>query len=112
MKNKILSLTASLLLLTMLTLPVGAVSVDVAEVFWREFPNREAEILEEKGNGKYRLNLWKANEIVLLEAGVWPGHLSVTDICTCCNPEFLFSHRASHGKRGNLGAFLSLIPEV
>ena len=88
------------------------VSVDVAEVFWREFPNREAEILEEKGNGKYQLNLWKANEIVLLEAGVWPGHLSVTDICTCCNPEFLFSHRASHGKRGNLGAFLSLIPEV
>ena len=31
MKNKILSLTASLLLLTMLTLPVGAVSVDVTD---------------------------------------------------------------------------------
>ena len=30
-KNKILSLTASLLLLTMLTLPVGAVSVDVTD---------------------------------------------------------------------------------
>ncbi|MCD8148909.1 MAG: polyphenol oxidase family protein [Clostridiales bacterium] len=57
---------------------------------------------------KYQLDLWKANEIVLLEAGVLREHLSVTDICTCCNPDLLFSHRASHGKRGNLGAFLSL----
>ena len=24
------------------------------------------------------------------------------------NPDYLFSHRASHGKRGNLGAFLML----
>ncbi|HCE78653.1 MAG TPA: laccase domain-containing protein, partial [Lachnospiraceae bacterium] len=31
------------------------------------------------------------------------------DICTCCNPDLLFSHRASHGRRGNLGAFLTLI---
>ena len=30
-KNKILSLTASLLLLTMLTLPAGAASVDIAD---------------------------------------------------------------------------------
>lgn len=58
---------------------------------------------------KYQLDLWKANEIVLLRAGVLPEHLAVTDICTCCNPKILFSHRASHGKRGNLGGFLCLI---
>ena len=87
------------------------VSEDVAEEFQKEFPGHEEEILIDKGNGKYQLDLWKANEIVLLEAGVRPEHLSVTDICTCCNPELLFSHRASHGKRGNLGAFLSLIPQ-
>ena len=60
--------------------------------------------------GKYQLDLWKANEIVLLDAGVKKDHLEVTDVCTCCNPELLFSHRASHGKRGNLGAFLCLNP--
>ena len=87
------------------------VSEDVAEEFQKEFPGNESEILIHKGNGKYQLDLWKANEIVLLDAGVRRPHLSVTDICTCCNPELLFSHRASHGKRGNLGAFLSLIPE-
>lgn len=58
---------------------------------------------------KYQLDLWKTNEIVLLEAGITPEHLAVTNICTCCNPEVLFSHRASKGLRGNLGGFLCLI---
>ena len=57
---------------------------------------------------KFHLDLWQANRIVLEEAGVLPAHISVTDICTCCNPDLLFSHRASHGKRGNLGAFLMI----
>lgn len=91
------------------------VSEDVAEAFREAFPGHEKEILMESpkkaealGEKKYQLDLWKANEIVLLEAGVLPEHLAVTDICTCCNPEILFSHRASHGKRGNLGGFLCL----
>ena len=84
------------------------VSEDVAVQFEEAFSGHESEILLNKGNGKYQLDLWRANEIVLLEAGVKPEHLAVTDVCTCCNPELLFSHRASHGKRGNLGAFLCL----
>lgn len=87
------------------------VSADVAEEFMREFSGHEEEILIDKGNGKYQLDLWRANEIVLLQAGIKQEHLSVTDVCTCCNPKILFSHRASHGKRGNLGAFLSLKQE-
>lgn len=59
--------------------------------------------------GKYQLNLWEANRQIMLEAGILAEHIEVTDICTCCNPDFLFSHRASQGKRGNLGAFLTLI---
>lgn len=61
-----------------------------------------------KENGKYQLNLWKANEIVFLESGILPEHISITDICTCCNPELLYSHRATQGRRGNLAAFLAL----
>mgnify|MGYP000914086774 CR=1 FL=1 len=58
---------------------------------------------------EYQLDLWGANEIVLTEAGVLKEKIAVTNICTCCNPDLLFSHRASHGKRGNLGAFLKLV---
>lgn len=84
------------------------VSGDVAMEFERAFAGHGHEILIAKENGKYQLDLWKANEIVLLDAGVLPEHIEITDICTCCNPDLLFSHRASHGKRGNLGAFLCL----
>lgn len=58
--------------------------------------------------GKYQLDLWLANERILLQAGVKASHIAVTDICTCHNSDYLFSHRASNGRRGNLGAFLML----
>lgn len=82
------------------------VSEEVAEQFYEEFP--EDVLQKGKAPGKYQLDLWKANESILLKAGILPEHLSVTDVCTCHNPEYLFSHRASHGKRGNLAAFLML----
>ena len=85
------------------------VSEDVIKKFRENYDeNLWPEIFYQKENGKYQLDLWKANEIVLLDAGVLPEHIEITDICTCCNPDLLFSHRASHGKRGNLGAFLCL----
>lgn len=61
-----------------------------------------------KSPGKYQLDLWLANAIILRNAGIPLSRIEVTDICTCHNPEYLFSHRASNGRRGNLGAFLKL----
>lgn len=86
------------------------VGEEVAEEFENLFSGEAGEILTAKGNGKYLLDLWKANEKVLLSAGIRKEHLAVTDICTCCNSEYLFSHRASRGKRGNIGAFIMLKP--
>lgn len=87
------------------------VSEDVILEVKKCFGNQE-EILKQvvfpKGGGKYQLDLWKANAFILEEAGVKKEHIQVTDICTCHNPDYLFSHRASMGKRGNLGAFLML----
>jgi len=85
------------------------ISQDVAVEFINRFSSNEIDqILFPKENKKYQLDLWKTNELILLEAGVKKENIEVTDICTCCNPEFLFSHRASHGERGNLAAFLTL----
>ena len=68
----------------------------------------ENSIMVPKENGKYQLNLWYANYRVFRDAGVPAEHIEVTDVCTCCNHKLLFSHRASKGKRGNLGAFMML----
>ncbi len=91
------------------------VSEDVAEEFSTEFAGHEDAILKrgrasEEGQ-KWQLDLWEANRVVLTEAGVLPEHLEITDLCTCCNSTYLFSHRATQGKRGNLGAFLKLREE-
>lgn len=58
--------------------------------------------------GKYQLDLWLANAVSLYKEGVLAENIHITDICTCENPDELFSHRASQGRRGNLGAFLKL----
>ena len=85
------------------------ISRDVADVFAEEFSGHEDEILRDDHNGKFHLDLNRANEIVLEDAGVLPEHISISQICTCCNPDMLFSHRATGGKRGNLGAFMALM---
>ena len=85
------------------------VSEDVILEFQKSFaPEHWEKLFYKKENGKYQLNLWEANKIIFTEAGITEKHISMPGICTCCNPDFLFSHRASHGKRGNLGAFLGL----
>ncbi|MGN0325073.1 MAG: peptidoglycan editing factor PgeF [Lachnospiraceae bacterium] len=109
------------------------VGEDVAEAFlgefWERYHNngiqkltkvekeRSVSMLQEvvkkdgtlEGEQKFHLNLWAANRCVLEKAGILPEHIEVTGLCTCCNSRELFSHRASCGQRGNLGAFLGLI---
>lgn len=86
------------------------VGEEVAEEFRKAFSEKEQkEILRKKENGKYLLDLWQANYYIMVNAGVRPENIAVTDICTCCNGEELFSHRKSMGKRGNMGAFLGLL---
>ena len=95
------------------------VSEDVAEAFSQELGlelpveddvvNTPSIIKKTPGKeGQYQLDLQLANVQILTEAGVLPEHISVTDVCTCCNKDVIFSHRGSQGRRGNMGAFLSL----
>lgn len=85
------------------------VSEDVIDQFRESFDECYwDQLFYGKKDGKYQLNLWKANQLIMLEAGIAEEHISVTDVCTCCNPQVLYSHRASKGMRGNLAAFLGL----
>ena len=87
------------------------ISEDVADAFKAAFSAEVCgKILTEKGGGKFQLDLWEANRQILLSAGILPDHIAVTDICTRCHSDLLWSHRATGGKRGGLAAFLSLLP--
>ena len=85
------------------------VGEEVADAFKDSFSKEWREILENgRKEGKYQLDLQSANKRILLNAGVLSENIAVTDLCTCCNKELLFSHRGSNGKRGNMGAFMEL----
>ncbi len=86
---------------------------EVSEDVAMQFTDMGADILlPGKAPGKYQLDLWLANKRILQQAGIPEKQIAVTDICTCHNSSYLFSHRASGGKRGNLGAFLMLEPQA
>lgn len=82
------------------------VSEEVALQFVTEFG--ETVVTPGKAPGKYQLDLWLTNQMILEQAGIPAKQIQVTDICTCHNSDYLFSHRATGGKRGNIAAFLTI----
>ena len=85
------------------------VSEDVIEQYKEDFEKKYWEdLFYKKENGKYQLNLWKANELIFLESGILPEHMAITNVCTHCNSKILYSHRTMGNNRGNLCAFLAL----
>ena len=79
------------------------VSEDVASQFPEAF-------VTEKKNGKYLLDLQGTNRAIMIESGIPMSSISMPGICTACNPDFLYSHRASQGRRGSLAGFLEIVP--
>lgn len=66
----------------------------------------ESERLLKSHNGKIHFDLWKTNKLLLERAGV--GTIEVAGICTACNTQDWFSHRAEKGRTGRFGALISL----
>lgn len=85
------------------------VSEDVAEEFRKVYSEYEIkDILTQKEKGKYLLDLHCANKYNLMNSGLLSENIFLTDVCTCCNSDMLFSHRKTSGKRGGLCGFIWL----
>ena len=76
---------------------IGACCYEVDEPVAREFlalSDLETErFVMDKKNGKYNLDLWEANRQIMVRAGMRPENITVTDLCTRCNHDWLISHR-------------------
>jgi len=66
----------------------------------------ESEQLLKSHNGKIHFDLWKTNRLLLEKAGV--EKIEVAEICTACNTDDWFSHRAEKGRTGRFGALIAL----
>ncbi len=75
---------------------------------FEKLPLFDSSCYTDNGNGKFHIDLWEINRRILSEAGVLPEHITVTDLCTVCHAETLWSHRATKGERGSAAAFLGL----
>lgn len=62
----------------------------------------------DKGEGKYMLDLLECNRQIVVSAGVNPENVVLSDLCTKCNSDLLWSHRATNGKRGTMSAFMCI----
>ena len=59
-------------------------------------------------NGKYHIDLWEVNRRYLLNSGVKAENITLTDVCTRCHPDVLWSHRFCGNDRGSLAAFIAI----
>ena len=65
-------------------------------------------IMTTKPNGKYMANLLEANKQILISSGIPNENIIISDVCTKCNSELLWSHRATNGHRGTMCAFMCI----
>lgn len=60
-------------------------------------------------NGKFMIDLLETNRQILVNCGVNHQNITLSDICTNCHSDLLWSHRATKGHRGTMSAFMSLV---
>ncbi len=82
------------------------VSKDLAERFKLEFPFLDKEIILQ--DSSYYLDLPEINRSILVKTGIPDKNIFVSDICTACNNEKLFSHRITGFKRGMIATIIEL----
>lgn len=80
----------------------------VVEKFNEKYSDPLAFVLP-KGENKYMLDLWKANKIGLLEAGLLDENITISNLCTSCNTDMFYSYRKEKGNTGRMGAILEIV---
>ncbi len=93
---------------------------EVIDAVTRAFPEHAEEVLVEPdmaSAGSFRasvneekkhFDLWRANELVLRDAGVREERIEVSRLCTSCRTDLFYSHRAEKGTTGRFGGIVML----
>lgn len=58
--------------------------------------------------GRRHFDLWRANELMLIDAGVTEANIEIARLCTACRTDLFYSHRAEKGVTGRFGGILML----
>jgi YfiH family protein len=85
------------------------VGEDVVDHVYKNFGNTKNFVKQTDKSSKFILDLWYTNEYQLIEAGVKPDSIEVSNICTLCNKDKFFSSRGGEGDTGRFGAGIMLL---
>jgi copper oxidase (laccase) domain-containing protein len=67
---------------------------------------QEKVVVANSNGGRGKLDLRKANRLLLLESGVEEGNISVSPLCTSCNTDLFFSYRREGAPTGRQLSFV------
>ena len=84
--------------------PVGP---EVVAAFREAFGPASETHLATQDDGTH-LDLWSANQALLRDSGV--GQIEVAGLCSACDTQDWYSHRAERGRTGRFGALIALEP--
>jgi YfiH family protein len=90
---------------------IGGCCYEVDEKSMNPFKERFAywrEIGIQRKDGKWMLNLKKANKIQLMEAGLKYGNIITLEFCTSCNNDRFFSYRREGKGVGRMTSFVAI----
>lgn len=83
------------------------VSKELIEKFKIIIPNKNEEFYKIE-NGRYYLDLWKVNEIILMDSGVKKENIINLNICTSCQSDKFHSYRKHNKTPERIGMILQI----
>jgi len=86
---------------------IGPCCFEVGEDVVAQFPNANGAV-SDGPRGRPHLDLWELNRRQLVDAGVPASSVDVAGVCTRCNADTFFSHRALGYPAGRFGAAIGL----
>jgi hypothetical protein len=58
--------------------------------------------------GRRHFDLWRANELMLMQTGLREEQIDIARLCTSCRTDMFYSHRAEKGITGRFGGIIML----
>lgn len=80
----------------------------VCQEFKSKIPFSHKYIFEDTEQGKYKIDLQEIIKQGFINIGVLEENIEISRICTKCNNDIFFSHRATGNDRGSLAGLISL----
>lgn len=88
---------------------IGKCCFEVGEEVAGVFSGRFRDVVSDgRYVGKFQVDLWEANRLELLEAGVMGKNIEIAGMCTVCHPDHFFSYRRDGKTAGRFGAGILL----